>query len=527
VRGLDACGAVLFALASWATLADLYQPIGIYDEALLLTNADAILHGAAPYRDFYSNYPPGLFYLLAGIWRVFSVHALVARWLGLAIHVGLALVCGALAGRLVGRRFLWLAAGLVMTVLVPFHLVANAYLAAVTTLLGAIAVFVAPGARPARAFAAGLLLGATSALRHDLFLMFGAAASACGALAWLTRPWRPSREDWRRFGWLAAGAALPVALVWLPTFASAGFATVAGDLYFDQVRYVLPARTLPAPPLFEATPHPWLPGRLPAFLVSPFAAGLVAAWAGLLLASASGLRAHRRGGDAVTLLFLAIVSGIGVFHMFGRTDVFHVLFALPVPLLLASALATHAAQRGPLGALAAAALVLWLLQPGAVPTEATQRLWPPAALRAPPAANTLGIPRVGAILDPAPGPRRAILTFIQTHAKPGEPIFVGQPEHDRIILNDLLFYFLADRRGATRYQQFDPGLTTRAEVQREMVADLEAKRPPVVVLTPRYFAPEPNRSRERGARLLDEYIASHYELRARVGRYQLLLRKPS
>jgi hypothetical protein len=63
------------------------------------------LLGAAPYRDFSSNYPPGVFVLLAAVWKVIGVHAVVERWLALSFHLGIALLAGHLAGRIAGRRF--------------------------------------------------------------------------------------------------------------------------------------------------------------------------------------------------------------------------------------------------------------------------------------------------------------------------------------------------------------------------------------------------------------------------------------
>ena len=72
--------------------------------------------------------------------------------------------------------------------------------------------------------------------------------------------------------------------------------------------------------------------------------------------------------------------------------------------------------------------------------------------------------------------------FVQTITKPEDYLFVGTGRHDKIFANNILFYFLANRRPATKWHHFDPGLQTSAEIQREIITELEVKRPPVVVL---------------------------------------------
>jgi len=122
--------------------------------------------------------------------------------------------------------------------------------------------------------------------------------------------------------------------------------------------------------------------------------------------------------------------------------------------------------------------------------------------------------------------RRDVLAFIAEHSRPGEPIFVGNDQHRRANFNDLTLYYLAERPGATRYLQFDPGQVTREEIQREMIGQLERSRPRVAVLLEGGYNPEPNQSLIEGASLLDEYLKSHYRPEATSGVYRMLLREP-
>src|SRR5438105_15698246 len=99
LRPLDVAAVAWAAVLTVATVHMMGDAINRYDEGLLLTNAHLILRGQVPYRDFYSNYPPGIFLIIAALWKVFGVRAIVVRLLGLAIHLAIALLAARLAGR--------------------------------------------------------------------------------------------------------------------------------------------------------------------------------------------------------------------------------------------------------------------------------------------------------------------------------------------------------------------------------------------------------------------------------------------
>src|SRR5258707_8614339 len=49
------------------------------DEGIVLSGAERILRGEVPYRDFFSFYTPGSFYLVALVFRIFGDSLVVAR----------------------------------------------------------------------------------------------------------------------------------------------------------------------------------------------------------------------------------------------------------------------------------------------------------------------------------------------------------------------------------------------------------------------------------------------------------------
>ena len=101
------------------------------------------------------------------------------------------------------------------------------------------------------------------------------------------------------------------------------------------------------------------------------------------------------------------------------------------------------------------------------------------------------------------------------------PLFVAGPRHDRMVLNDILIYWLSERPPSTRFYDFHPGVTTTVPVQREIVRSL-AHVETVAVIPDRV---EPNASAlSSGVMLLDDYLAQHFRPAARVGRYRVLRR---
>src|SRR6266481_789053 len=133
------------------------------DEGILLQGGQRILDGQIPYRDFFSFYTPGSFYLLAAMYKVFGDLFVVAR-LSLAITGA---VCSAvtylLARRVCSSGFALFAAALatIAGVAYRFLVLHNWY----STLLACLAIYAAvrllESRKPAWAFATGSLASLT------------------------------------------------------------------------------------------------------------------------------------------------------------------------------------------------------------------------------------------------------------------------------------------------------------------------------------------------------------------------------
>jgi hypothetical protein len=114
------------------------------------------------------------------------------------------------------------------------------------------------------------------------------------------------------------------------------------------------------------------------------------------------------------------------------------------------------------------------------------------------------------------------IQYIRSRTAPGEYVFVGNARHDLSFANDMIFYFVADRRSPTRYTELHPGLATTLEVQKAIAADLAARNVRWVVTFKIWESQEPNASAiSSGVTYLDEFIRSNYVNVTTIGNYRI------
>jgi hypothetical protein len=104
------------------------------------------------------------------------------------------------------------------------------------------------------------------------------------------------------------------------------------------------------------------------------------------------------------------------------------------------------------------------------------------------------------------------IEYLAAHTAPGDTLFVGLPQHQRIFINDNITYFGTDRLPATHWSHFDPDLQNRADIQAQIIREFSASPPAFVVEDSEFErSDEPNdSSKSSGVTLLDDYIHAHY-----------------
>jgi len=116
------------------------------------------------------------------------------------------------------------------------------------------------------------------------------------------------------------------------------------------------------------------------------------------------------------------------------------------------------------------------------------------------------------------------IQYIQERTEPEEKIFVGNVRNDKVVNNDVLFYFLSERKSATKYFEIHPGLTNTYLVQKNIINDLKNNNVRYIVLwdDPLKMV-EPNESnKSSGVFLLDNYIRDNYEIIKVIRDYKIL-----
>jgi len=510
----EVLGWILVLMSARKLAYGVHAPLIPFDDGILLTGSMLVADGHVPYRDFYSCYGPGIFLTIAALWKVVGASALAARGLGCALQLAIAALSGSLAGRLTGRRFSALAAGLVAVWLSMLAPSPYAWLAALALALAAASCLCAAVSAPSRGrwLAAGALLGMTGWYRPDFTAYLAVALLAAATIARLA-PREPRRRSWRDL--LAASSPALLGLlaaslpVWGPTIWLSG-AQPLYDLFIDQLR-IRPARVLPGPPLFESVNTGTL--VLPAFLARPDAGAFAVACAGPLLAALLAVAGRRLGVASPTAaVVVGAIAAAVMPQMLGRSDLTHCLYTVAPALVLVAGCAQALVRLGAASCLAASCLVACAFLPA-------RDLKP--ALPGSPLFSTRAFPRYGGIPEQDPG-LLAVARFLSENTSPDETIFVGLSDHTRTPLSYLLLYFVADRRGGTRYLQFEPNLTNREDVQRRMVADLEAHRTRWAVLFSGWAGwVEPNESVRPGSTTLDRYLSERYEPVARFGYFEV------
>ena len=494
---------VLLVLGGALSAVTILRGIGPHDEGLMLQAGSRIANGQWPYRDFWTNYPPGQPLVLAVLQLVFGPSLLAWRVLRVVTNAVIALLAFRLANKRAGQAIALLA-----------------WLA----VAGAMAFPTGPGPNPTAiglALASILLaerrpaLGGGLAGLAALFRIEIGIAAALGAMLAV-----PPGKRLR-----IAVSGLLVAAVCFAPFVIVAPGTLAHDLFgFYGIQNL---QRLPFPLSFDGAlrPSKLIEFYMPAILVLSCVVWAAALGARALTAARS--RAALRAGIGTSprptppgprALELAPLAAVGLAYLLGRTDEFHLI---PLSVALAVMLATEAAFAR--GALKVALLIaLSLIALHGLDRQAGQILHPPAMAAVPGAAGD------GVQTDTADARSLAALEHaVARLTRPGEPIFVADPRHDVVHVGDPLLYIILDHPNPTRYDVMQPGLVTSAPVQREIVASLERSRTRVVIrwLDPRAYAPEHNGSDVSShVFILDRYLAEHFRPVARFGVYQLLVR---
>jgi hypothetical protein len=528
----------IFGVGLWWLFIALKAPANIYDEGLILVNAQRVLGGEIPYRDFWSLYAPGYFYVLAGLFKLFGPGMLVVRIFDTLIRFVLTLEVYMLARRLSSRWWALIPYALVTLWLSAIQFYAYPVWPTLVCMLGAALVLLRPVRGPAEAARlrgqysrgwlalAGVFVGLTAVMRLD----FGGYTAVGLGLALAVYSYRQAAAACATVGRrllavvkdelaLAAGLAVIAVPVYGYLLAAAGLPTLWNDLILFPATTFRAMRHLPVPTLWPDMSHPWYGDWVRLYFpLGIYGAALLYTWRGLRSPANTGI--DRRGLDSIWLVGLAVI-GLGL--VIKATSRYHELHALPtaiVAALVATALFYRIPARTwqrtafpPLFILGLAGLIL-------APYIFHFTDMYESVARYPNTGCYSELPRATCI--PISPDEQMAVEYLQEHTASDEYVYVGNTRHDLIFVNDVLFYFLLDRPIPTAYSELHPGSATTLPVQQQIVAGLEAKHVRWIVRTRMWESHEPNASAiSSGVTYLDDYLSANFRPVTTIGMYQI------
>ena len=525
--------ALLFTGSFVVLAAAMRRDINVYDEGLILVHATRVAQGAVLHRDFYANYGPAQFYILAGLFKLFGPSVLVERVWDTIVRAMIVAIAFLIVQRAMSRHEGFFAAGLVLIWMCFLGYYAYpVFPALLFALLGALCLLPLFEDRRSQPllFCSGLCIGASVLFRYDVGFYTFAALTLVSAGHVL---WRPLLLGTRLADLLRV--LLPVylglALLCVPVAAAYAASGMLQDFLFDvlyfQAQFYARMRTLPFPDLGMLREAPILIGiYLPPFV---WVAALFAAiscrrplsvpettaarpWIMLLLGSLSALF-YLKGLVRVALIQmgLSIVPALMLSAMLlpclrqsaghrivrpGLIAAWSGLIIVALPTLVAGVLDGRAVVQS----------AIWAMQPSTWSVAAADTPTSLASCR-----PVAGLERLACFeIDQT---RADAIRYVEARTRPNEVIFVGLGRHDRILGNDALFYFVGGWVPATKWYHFDPGLQTSKQIQTAMIGDLQATKPRYAVLVSEWndFS-EPNESAvSSNVTLLDDFLRANFQ----------------
>ncbi len=505
----------------------------IYDEGLILTGAMRVLAGQVPHHDFYANYGPGQFYVLAGIFRLFGESILVERLYDLFLKAFI----GALVYKTVlayCRRSIAICAALVsllwffgLNEMAGNPIVPVAFLNLVASIL-ILPVFLRPLSAK-RMLAAGAVAGMGALVRYDTGIaLFGVQASVVAIATYLRVS--DTKDRLRNFvstfwPYLVGFAAvtLPALLYYL---SRAPIYDFVYDIFIYPSKYYHRGRNLPFPGIH-------LKGLDELGIYFDAAIICISLYIALIGRSRSSKidvcnsPAAKQGvrGFLITFGLLALAM---YFKGIVRVSLIHMyLSILPSVLLMAVLFQHRMTFTRPLRICITLVCSLFVLTAGLSSLREIRTLhlyqaflpgniWLSARGALPETKVTWcnnENPLTKGICFFPDNSHIQTIEFIRSHTGPDQKLFVGLTKSDIVFANDNIIYFASQRLPATKWSHFDPYLQNTYEIQAQMIQEFEATPPPYIVLDSEYDSTrEPNdSSRSTGVTLLDEYIRSKYQ----------------
>lgn len=525
-----------------------YTPfVNLYDEGIVLTGASLILDGKLPYRDFWTMYGPGSFYVTSFLFFIFEENEFFVRIIGMISKSFIVASIYIIIDRFTDKLLATIGALILLGILIGLRQDAFPVFPAIAFSLAAMEFFERGIYKnPWNLVASGLCSGLTAFFRHDFgFYMALTVAATIFAAYYFKLKLTNDRKYFiivrRIIIYYGFGLALIVAPAVLFFLHNVPLSDLYENLIFIPSHIYPETRRLPWPGfnevkvLFENIENiTKFSVYIPLFV---FVFALAIIFRGLQAKSESKEKDIIDSNFTQPSVFFLLLLFASLFFMLKgavRVSPVHmiqsIVFSFPVLFVITSnsklisvtgnwlvkifsifAFGILACLSG-FGFVAIKDGVKGLLTPN---DNFTLRCINPVL-------PTIRCAKID--LD-----YMNTAKFVRENTAPEDLIYVGVGRHDKIFINAVAFYFLSERRPATKWYELHPGVQTQARIQVEMISEMKRHPPQMIILDERWDTiDEPNASRlSSGARLLDNYLESSYKDEVRFGTIRVLSLKES
>lgn len=500
-----------------------------------------VLQGEAPYRDFWTAYAPGQFYLLALIFRILGGELYVEVMAASIVSALAVLACYWLVKKLTDQHWIsLLCAGIFAAAFfnTGYYFRLDAYPPAILCVFLSLNFVVNyyQSFQRRQLLWAGLMTGLSTLFSYDVGI-YTALAIIAGLLFFHWRSPLPTNTRWR-FAWSAfltyLGSAL---LLVLPVVIY--FAWVAGHELWQAI-FTFCARDwrLPGPkpelnPLHFELQAASRSEMLDNFLryikyTTPFVLHLFGLF-GIGLALRKGKVIQAALGAT---LVVAYWQHFYFAHIHINTHIVTMsAYAAAASALLYSVIASELNRRR----LLILNVVAGLLVGGWAVALTGRSAYNILHKYRDPSLVTVQLPGIAGfkVMPEEATSLNALVTFVDQQVAPDQAIYVGLTRHDIMLTNDMEIYFALQRPIAVPYHEMHPAIADTANAQQEMIAGLERSQPPLII-TKGIFADEvleqvkanyQSKLPDIGAQDLDRYIHEHYVFTNDFSPYYVWTRK--
>jgi 4-amino-4-deoxy-L-arabinose transferase-like glycosyltransferase len=507
--------------------------LNIYDEAIGIYGAQRVLNGEIPYRDFWTIYAPGYYYILSVVLYLFGNCIVTERIFSILIMFLNSVIVYLITKKFTNNKYALIPyfLSIVWFGYSPFYGKAVP-LAMLFGLIGFLfAIDFEKKSQLKVLFLAGLSTALATIFRHDFGFYFFVVITFYILIVSFSNS-ELILDRWKYLSKYFAIYLFGVLLVLLPV--ALFFVKEAGINEMYNLLIKIPSTIFPE---YRALPFP-MPFTIPSYF------GEVSKVKGLLIRIEtlifyfpfliyllSLIKLFRWTNADSYKIFLSkysdfiylLILGIALLNQsYIRSDREHLLPSLLISFILFAKIIFENWNNRKVKIVFGVIIALLVIVPITDKINRTKKMLSSKA------TLCFNIPKAEGICDEKQWATEfeQTVNYLRRNVDESNKILVANYFHDKVLMNDLMIYYLSGRNSATRYHEFHPGITTRADVQKEIISELRKWNVDFIVQCPNTEFPEPNKSRVSSrVFLLDSFIDSNYIQINKFGGYKILFKK--